>query len=469
MKNVINFFRFSLIILAIASLYSCEKKSTDGNGIGTAEFSISIPDDVSMAKSATVNDSGVVSFQIMISVEDLAGNAVFTDKLIPIYSFGTGFVSENLEIKTGEFKLTKFLVINPAGTVLYAAPLAGSPLAYLTKNPLPFKFNIFPSQVTRILPEVLVVGDQTPDKFGYATFGMQIIKPLHFWTLCVLDPGNPMIMAPIQITTAKLTVYTPDGWRYSFKLEASVNHLVIRGGSEVYSFVLEKEGYLPIKLQFSARELLSTSPESPLVLKIPWDSYAYKTLVLQPGPDLGKDAMVSNLEPDKNFGDHKYFEATFLSEQVLTVMRSNRSMIWFDLSQLPKSAIIKKVSLKLSYDLPIPWDSNVVPTATPGTSLWYGAVLQQIIEPWEEGKVTWNTQPKTTEINQVFLSPFIKNVNSIELDVTRLIVSPAANALPNYGMLFKLFPDEKFPGFRFASSDFPELLMRPKLTIFYVL
>ena len=56
---------------------------------------------------------------------------------------------------------------------------------------------------------------------------------------------------------------------------------------------------------------------------------ALKSIVLQPGPEAGKDAMISNLEPDKNFGEHKYFEATFLSEPVLTVMRSNRSLIWF--------------------------------------------------------------------------------------------------------------------------------------------
>ena len=120
----------------------------------------------------------------MISVEDMEGNAVFTDKLIPFYTFGTGFVSENVEIKAGEFKLTKFMVINPSGAVVYAAPVAGSPLAYLTTRPLPFNFNIFPNQVTRVLPEVLAVGDQTPDKFGYASFGVQIIKPLEFWTVC---------------------------------------------------------------------------------------------------------------------------------------------------------------------------------------------------------------------------------------------------------------------------------------------
>ncbi len=469
MKNQINSFRIGLIILTIVSLYSCEKKNTDSNGFGSAEFSISIPDEVSQAKSGTLSDSAIVSYQIMISVEDMAGNSVFTDKLIPLYTFGTGFVSENVQLNTGEFKLTKFLVINPAGSVLYASPLGGSPLAYLTTRPLPFSFNILPGQVTRLLPEVLAVGDQTPDKFGYVNFGMQMIKPLDFWTICVFDPGNPLIMAPIQLTEAILTVNAPNGWHYSFKLIAGLNHLVIRGGSDIYNFVVEKEGYLPVKLQFKATELLSTSQESPLVLKIPWGSNAYKTLTLQPGPDQGKDAMVSNLQPDKNFGDYKYFEATFLTEPVLTVMRSNRSMIWFDISQLPVNAIIKKVTFTLWYDLPIPWDPNVFPVATPGTDLWYGGVLQQIIEPWEEGKVTWNTQPKTTEMNQVYVSPFIKNANIIELDVTRLFVNPAANPLPSYGMLFKLFPVEKFPGFRFASSDFPEPLMRPRLTVFYTL
>jgi hypothetical protein len=51
----------------------------------------------------------------MVSVENLKGISVFSDKLVPLYTFGTGFVSEKLEIKTGEFKLTKFMVINPSG------------------------------------------------------------------------------------------------------------------------------------------------------------------------------------------------------------------------------------------------------------------------------------------------------------------------------------------------------------------
>jgi hypothetical protein len=468
MKTLNRSFLLMVIVTFITVLSSCEKKGNQTGLKGSAEFSVTLPVNNS---SKSVSDSVTASYQIMISVEDLSGDAVFTDKLIPLYVFGTGFVSESIEIGAGEYKLTKFMVINMSGEVIYAAPLEGSPLAYLSEKPLPLNFNILADQVTRVLPEVLAVGDQTPDKFGYASFGVQIIKPVDLWAMCVLDPG--ILMPPITITTAKLTVYAPDGWHYTFHLAAEVNHLIIRGGYETYTLVLEKDGYQAQKLQFSAKEIMATTKENPLVLNIPWSS-RYNEINLQPGPEKGKDAMISNLEPNKNFGDYRYFEATYLTEPLLTVMRSNRSLIEFNLDTLPKSAVIKRALLTLWYDLPIPFDSTYYTTNTgPGAGIvWYGAVLQQIVEPWEENKVTWNTQPKTIEANQVYLSPFIRNSNMIQMDVTKLFVQSSTSdvaSYPNYGMLFRTWPVERFPGFRFASSDYPDARMRPRLTIYYVI
>jgi hypothetical protein len=468
MKALIKCLYGFLIPLAIFGIWSCENRNDDSAGKGKAEFSMNLPEDGSKSLSGNSLDDGTNSYHIMISVEDLEGNIILSDYLIPVYAFGTGFTSENVELQTGDYNLIKFLVINPSGEVIYAAPLEGSPLAYLVNDPLPIGFTILADQVTRVRPEVLLVGDQTPGQFGYASFGMQIIKPLDFWTICILD--CPMCASPTQLTTATLTVYANNIWHYTFKLEAALNHLVIRGGSDVYTFLLEKEGYVPQKLQFTARELMATTKENPLVLKIPWDSNQWKTLVLKPGPSDGKDAMISNLDADKNFGDYKYFEATYLSEPVLTVMRSNRSLIWFNLNALPKSAVIKKVTLQFFYDLPVPFDPVFLTDTDPSTGIVrYGAVLQQIVEPWEEDKVTWNTQPKTIEANQVFISPFNLNVNFITVDVTSLYVPIQEIAAPNYGMFFKLWPTERFPGFRFASSDYPDEKMRPKLTVYYTI
>ncbi len=458
---------FFLILSAVTCLFSCEK-NTSVNGKGTAEFSISLPDEG--AKSAFSSDDGTAAYQIMLSIEDINGTVVINDKLIPLYIFGTGFVSENIELKSGQYNLTKFLVINPEGEVVFASPVEGSELAYLVKDPLPLNFKIIAESITRVMPEVLYVGTYTPGEFGYASFGMQIIKPLHFWTACIIADPAGTVKPPY--TNAKLTVFAPDGWHYTFRLEAKVNHLIIRGGYSVYSFLIEKEGFTTQKLQFSQRELAATSYDDPLILKIIPGSGELKMLVLQPGPDDGKDAMISNLEPDKNFGDHKYFEATYLSEPVLTVMRSNRSLISFNLNALPKSAVIRKVVLHLSYDIPVPFDPDLFSTATDHTvPTWCGAVLQQITEQWDEHTVTWNKQPRTTEINQVYISPFIRNVNFLDVDVTRLYVPTATfpeDARKN-GMLFRLWPAERFPGFRFTSGDYPEAAMRPKLIVYYTI
>jgi hypothetical protein len=459
--------RLLLLLLPVSMLLlnSCEKNVVGRAATGKAVFSVSMPAGA-YNKSASA-DSIKFPWQAMITVEDMYGNTVFEDSLISLFSFGSAFVSEKIQLGTGKYALTGFMVIDPGGSVIYAAPKTGSPLAYLCTNPLPYNFDIVANQVTEVLPDVLIVSDQTPDKFGYASFGLNIVKTLEFWAICILD--NPLSMAPTQITTAKLTILDPDGWHYTFALETAVNHLIIRGGRDAYDFLLEKDGYPAQRLKFTSRELLSATKDSPLILKIPWPS-PYRVLVLQPGPESGKDAMISNLEPDRNFGSHRYFEATFLSEPVLTVMRSNRSLIYFNRDTLPKSAVIKKVMLRLTYDLPVPFDSSYATDQSPSPGIrWYGGVLQQIVEPWEEGKVTWNTQPKTTELNQVYISPFVRNVNFIEVDITNLFVSSAASVLPDYGMLFRLWPTDQFPGFRFASSDFAEPSMRPMLMIYYEL
>jgi hypothetical protein len=456
--------------MTLISISSCELRNAEDTGTGEVEFSINLPDETDQAKSGTTDSTVIVSYQLLVSVEDLDGNEVLNDKLIPIYRFGAGFVSDNIKLSTGDFKLTRFMVINPAGTVIYAAPIIDAPLAYLVNNPLPLGFKISANNLTSIKPEVLKVENYTPDQFGYVNFGMQVIMPLHFYAVCILD--NPLIMAPTRLTQARLSVFSNNSdWHFTFKLEAKVNHLVIRGGSENYSFILEKEGFLTQKFVFTARELKATSGDNPLVLKIPWGNNYYKKLILQPGPDRGKDAMISNLQPETNFGDHKYFEATFLSEPILTVMRSNRSLIWFNMSQLPDTASIKKVYLRLSFEFPIPWDSTVFitdPALSTNDILWYGAVLQKVIEPWDEKEVTWKKQPESIAENQVYVSPFVRNVNFIDIDVTRLFVPVDNTSLtPNYGMLFKLYPSEVFPGFRFASSDYEKEIMRPRLTIYY--
>jgi hypothetical protein len=458
----------TLILLVVFAFSSCEKDSDTSKG--TAKFSIASIEESNQLKSAWA-DNDLVSYHVMVSVEDSDGNPVLTGQLIPVYVFGTGFISEELEMTEGDYFLTEFMLIDPSGEVIAATPLEGSPLAYLVNDPLPVSFSIAGGVATVVAPELLAVGSHPPGDFGYVSFGGQIIKPLGFYTICVID--NPLSMSPAQLPVeADLTVFAGYDWHYRFSLKAAVNHLIIRGGYQYYTFLLEKEGYMPQRFTVTARELMATTEGNPLLLKIPYDSGQWKVLVLQPGPDDGKDAMISNLDPDSNFGDWKFFEATFISEPVLTVMRSNESLIAFDMNALPKSATIKKVSLTLYYEIPLVWDSTIFYPTGSNIPEWCGGVLQQIIEPWEEDKVTWNDQPSTTQLRQVYISPFILNCNFITVDVSSFYVpDPTTDVVsyPMYGMFFRLWPREWVPGFRFLSSDYGIATMRPKLTVYYTL
>ncbi len=459
---------FSLILLVVFAFSSCEKNSDSSKG--TAKFSVSSIDEFSQLKSAWTDDD-LVSYHLMVSVEDSDGNPVLTGEMVPVYLFGSSYISEELEMEAGNYRLTEFMLIDPAGEVIAATPLDGSPLAYLVKDPLPVSFRIAGGVATIVRPELLAVGEHTPGDFGYVSFGGPIIKPLEFFVVCVID--NPLSMTPVQPPTeADLTVFAGDGWHYRFSLEPAINHLVIRGGHSYYTLLLEKEGYMSQTFTVRASELMATTKDNPLKLKIPWDSNRWKVLVLQPGPEDGKDAVVSNLQPAVNFGDNKYFEATYISEPVLTVMRSNESLIAFDMKALPKSATIRKVMLTIWYDLPLPWDSTIFYPAGSSEYSWRGAVLQKITQPWEEHKVTWDIRPSTTERGQVYLSPFNRNTNMINVDVTSLYVSDPytdVSDMPGYGMMFRLWPDEWTPGFRFVSSDYSTAGMRPRLTVYYTL
>ncbi|MFC2115028.1 DNRLRE domain-containing protein [Bacteroidota bacterium] len=470
MKTLYKSLSILALILLVFGLNSCEKINHETQATGSFELFLSLDEQgVSGLKSVVPDSLEISPYHALLTVIGPDSMPVLENELLPLYKFGDGFFSKRIELKVGRYRLMEFLIVNPEGEVIFAAPLEGSPKAYLVKDPLPIGFRISPEETTRLSPEVLPVQGEPPSKFGYSSFGFNVVKPLPFFIAVMID--DPMIMAPALFTDAYLRVFHPDGWSHDFYLEGKVNRVVIRGGAEYYKIIVEKKGSEPVKMEISARRLLATTADQPLIVRL---GPGHMVLRLQPGPEDGFDAMISNLDPDQNFGKHPYFEATFISEPLLTVMRENRSLIRFSPTGLPKSARIERAILTLFYDLPVPWDSiykDSVYYLSPERSdfAWFGGVLQQIVEPWQEHEVTWNNQPKTIDANQVYVNPFIKNANFIEVDVTKLFVPEQEIAAPNYGMLFKLAPSPQFPGFRFTSSDYKEPNMRPMLKIFYTI
>jgi len=461
MMKTIRLIALAMVFLGVGILQSCEEKPEEK---GTIDFSFSMDTD-ELLKSVS-NDSTVVDdtippagfWQLVITIVTTDGMVVMEDERIPLIPFGSEFISDKIELKVGEYLLEKFLVIGPYGKVVYATPLEGSPKAYLL-NPL--HFVVKPEQINHLSPEVLSVQHSSPADFGYTSFSFNVVRPIVAYVMVV--DNNPLSMRSSAAIPALLILKARDGWMHEYKLHAGVNKVLVKPGYEWFKVVVKNPDYPTFKGEIAAKRLINSTKERPVVFHL--GENVSEKLVLQPGPERGKDAMITDLEPDKNFGDYPYFEASFLTESVLTVMRTRSSLIEFGLHGLPKSATIKKVFLTLSFEHMI-WDSTMT-AVEPGDGVDKYIALQQIIEPWEEYKVTWNNQPSTTEANQVII-PMYDMYSHMQrrYDVTSIFVNELD--IPNYGMMLKIVMDNPYPGgWQFVSSDYKVPEIRPELTVLY--
>lgn len=463
--KILKFLPAGIFFALIFSLNSCEETDTEKKG--KLEFAMDIDQGTLKSESPDLKDTGDVyhSWHILLSVKNEIGEFVMEDEVIPLMVFGNGYISGKIEMQTGQFELTKFLVIGPKGNIVFATPREGSSKAFLVDDPLPVSFKIRPGETTRVVPQVLPTANSYPVDFGYASFGFDVVRPIIAYVGVVAD--NPISLRPSAMVSAQMTVFTPDGNIFEYGLEPKINKILLKPGYEYIHIIIEKQGYPAIEMEIKTEILRNSSPDNPYIFRLGKDPV--ETIFLQPGPEKGKDAMITDLDPADNFGDYKYFEASFLTESPLTVMRTKRSLIKFDLSELPKSARIESVKLVVSFEAPL--GDSLYQSSLDDSLLWNNRlVFRQITEPWEEDEVTWDNQPANIEANQVYLEmhPELSSNQRI-YDVTSLFVPVQEIAAPNHGFIF-MHPGDENPvpgGLQFASSDYPLEEMRPKLVIKY--
>ena len=114
---------------------------------------------------------------LLVDVDDENGNKLLVNRMMSLHPFGETYITENLELNKGNYKLAKFLVLDTAHTLIYATPLRGSDRGKYVNNPLPAYFSIAENTETKVVPQVLAVsGNDTPGSFGYASFGFDVVR-----------------------------------------------------------------------------------------------------------------------------------------------------------------------------------------------------------------------------------------------------------------------------------------------------
>jgi hypothetical protein len=208
MKNkLLHFFLF-------AFLFGGCQKDLEINSTGKIAFELASK---KLSDDGRVSDS-IVPSSILITIETSTGVSFLNNKKIFIYPFGSGYISESIELPIGNYKLTKFIVLNSHDESILAAPVAGSVLAALVSNPLPISFSITGNSSTQVVPEVLPVSSTNdPVQFGYTVFGFNVKKRIHSKTFFEFDSAKNDLV---------------ESWKDVYKFEGTLL-------KEVNSFVID--------------------------------------------------------------------------------------------------------------------------------------------------------------------------------------------------------------------------------------
>lgn len=184
-------------------------------------------------------------------------------------------------------------------------------------------------------------------------------------------------------------------------------------------------------------------------------NYVSLMKTIRPNATEGKDAVLGSANPDNNYETHPDFMSNSFSAGDV------RSLIRFDFSGIPTNAIVDSVKVSFySYVSP----SNGNHFIGKGESY-----LQKVTSAWDESTVTWNNQPTTTDVNQVYLENAQSTIQDyLDLDITAIASDMIANPSNNNGLMLRLV-DEVITNNKliFGSSDNTDPDLHPKVVVYY--
>ena len=229
-----------------------------------------------------------------------------------------------------------------------------------------------------------------------------------------------------------------------------------------FMFKLQNESYYR-RMNFCSSDNTTPNLRPKLVITyIP--SIAIDTCIsLQPDASTGKDAMLHGTTGymDNNYGTDPELPAdawTFGGTAGVI-----RSVIAFDLSNIPSNATVTsaKLSLYATNDLNSMGQHS---TASGPNDCW----LERITSAWDQSTVTWNNQPTTTTQNHVSLpASDSATENYLNIDVKAITQDMVSNPSSSFGFMFKLQNESYYRRMNFCSSDNTTPALRPKLEVCY--
>ncbi len=129
----------------------------------------------------TSDENNIEPFALIISIINSNNEVIISNQQLLLSSAdGINFISEPVNLETGNFSITIFNVINSENEIIFAIPAEGSELSDTTNTTLPIPFTVENtvgnSPPTVATPEVIsVLNTDTPELFGLASFTFDVV------------------------------------------------------------------------------------------------------------------------------------------------------------------------------------------------------------------------------------------------------------------------------------------------------
>jgi len=182
--------------------------------------------------------------------------------------------------------------------------------------------------------------------------------------------------------------------------------------------------------------------------------FGIETVVIQPDANSGVDSYIEDNSPDANWDGYLWLQVGYLTTPVIS---TTRALIKFNLSEIPKNAIILEANLSLYW---------YFTSEDPGSSEF---TVYRINESWNETNVTWNNQPdiNTTIIDSIDGFQAGNEGQWKTWNVTNTVQEWINGTYENYGFEIRKVDENSGGTIRFYSSDYETADLRPKLVVTY--
>ena len=128
-------------------------------------------------------------WKVKATIVNDQNQAMMTDTLLPLV-FNGKYVADSIQLPAGNYKLSKFIIIDAGNKSTFATPVANSPKASQVQQPLHVAFTVPKPAISRINLEVLqILPTDQPQQYGY---------PDGSFTNGQVDPGSRFVKVLVQ-------------------------------------------------------------------------------------------------------------------------------------------------------------------------------------------------------------------------------------------------------------------------------